>query len=835
VSDSDHDRLYFEFTERLLETGDREIPGSWPDDVRERCRFFLQVMDLGSEAAASPDIPIEETENEGIPEPGADILEAGPPAPRPLSDGRYTIEGEIARGGMGRILLTHDRNLRRRIAMKVMLDPEGGARSRFLAEAQATAQLEHPNICPVYDLGVDPEGRAFFTMKLVHGRTLKEIIGAGDHSLTRMVQILQGVAMGVDFAHSRGVVHRDLKPSNVMIGDYGEVLVMDWGLAKIARRSEGGGGDAPEAISTARKDLGAITLDGAIQGSIPYMAPEQARGEAAAVDEATDVFGLGAILYEVLCGAPPHPEEDSRMALARARRGDVVPPRARAPGRDIPSALEDLCLRALSPAKEDRPSAREIHDALQRYIEGIHDAERRAADARRLAEAAAARVAEHRSARGEAAAIEARRRDLLAAVHDHDSEEEKAGLWRIEEELEEARGRAEAAFRDAASTYQAVLNVDPGHRPARSALADLYLEKMDEAEARGDREAAGLYAGLVAHYHDGRHGARLRGDGELTLDSRPSGAEAILFRYRERGRRLVEEGGQVLGKTPLRRELPMGSYLLVLRSPGLREVRYPLLVERCGRHEAVVTLHPEASIPPGFIFVPGGPAIVGGDSESFRPLPRGRPGIPDLFVGEYPVTFGEYCAFLNDPETVQEGFEDLLPLGDRDRYTVVASGGTQVPRLDPACPVLGIPVSAAMRYCRWLGRRIGRPVRLLTEIEWEKCARGADGRIFPWGNRFDWSFTKGGRSRKGQPSPEPVGRFSADHSPYGIRDLAGCVREFTADLFAENHRACRGGSWFNGFEITFRADMRTYCREGNRVSDIGFRVAFGGGAEGGLS
>jgi formylglycine-generating enzyme required for sulfatase activity len=161
--------------------------------------------------------------------------------------------------------------------------------------------------------------------------------------------------------------------------------------------------------------------------------------------------------------------------------------------------------------------------------------------------------------------------------------------------------------------------------------------------------------------------------------------------------------------------------------------------------------------------------------------------------------------------------------------------GELVPGTDPAWPVFAIPAAAALAYCRWFGRKIGRAVRLLTEIEWEKCARGADGRLYPWGNRFDWSFTKGGRSREGEPYPEPVGRFPADRSPYGIRDLAGCVRELTDGWFAEGHRACRGGSWFNGFEIVFRADFRTPCREGNRVTDVGFRVAFGGapGAGGG--
>jgi len=823
---------YLAFADRFLQSGQREIPESWPESVRERCRFFLEVMDLGSPAPES--LPEVFGPERGILTPGDEPLPVGSewsgkePERPPQGEGqRYVVEREIARGGMGRILLAQDRNLRRLIAMKVMLDPERGAASRFLAEAQATAQLEHPNICPVYDVGIDPAGRAFFTMKLVRGRTLKEIMSAGDLSLTRLIQILQQVAMGVDFAHSRGVVHRDLKPSNVMIGDYGEVLVMDWGLAKISSGDSRGDGGASDAISTARSDQGAVTFDGAVQGSVAYMAPEQARGAAKMIDERTDVFGLGAILYHILCGSPPYPEDNPPLALERARRAEIVPPRASAPHRDIPSALEQVCLKALSARKEERhQNAREFHDELQRYIEGIHDAERRAADARRLREVAARHLAEYQSVLEEARTLAEKRTALLKEIHDCDSEEDKQRLWSLEEELEECSQRAEGEFRETTTTYQAVLNIDPGDRPSRSALADLYLKRLEETEGRGESEAAAVYAGLVAHFQSEAHAARLRGDGMLELDSRPSGAEVYLHRFRQRGRRLVEEGGELVGRTPIERPLPMGSYLLVLKLRGYRETRYPVLIERCGAHQSVVHLYEDSSIPPGFIHVPAGPAIVGGTSDVS--LPRQRSWIGDLFVGEFPVTFEAYCAFLNDPQR-GAAVDEFLPFFGREYYTVENAKGEHVPRLDPALPVFAIPAAAALEYCRWYGRKIGREgVRLLREIEWEKCARGADGRIFPWGNRFDWSFAKGGRSRKGEPYPEPVGRFARDSSPYGIRDLAGCVREFTGDWFAENYRACRGGSWFNGFENIFRADMRTYCREGNRVTDIGFRVAFDG-------
>src|SRR5262249_27838892 len=134
--------------------------------------------------------------------------------------------------------------------------------------------------------------------------------------------------------------------------------------------------------------------------------------------------------------------------------------------------------------------------------------------------------------------------------------------------------------------------------------------------------------------------------------------------------------------------------------------------------------------------------------------------------------------------------------------------------------------AAAISYAGWLGAKLGKPVRLLTEEEWERCARGADGRIYPWGNRFDWALCKGARSRPGEPFPDRVGAFPRDVSGFGIRDLAGTVREMCDGWAGEGYRPCRGGSWFNPFPFVFRADVRTMQREVNRSTDAGFRVCY---------
>ncbi len=846
-----HEDLFAEFKERYSETGDARVPDEWPVDVRRRCLFLVKMLGDDRGAAVAEQNRVERSVVDvlsragvqaGLSLPGPD---GAPPPAEQLSAGadRYVIEREIGRGGMGRVLLAYDREFRRRVAMKVLLAPAQGLgrTARFIEEAQATAQLEHPNIEPVHDLGLDPAGSPYFTMKWIRGRNLEEILLAqkSELSMIRLVQILQQVAMGIDFAHSRGVVHRDLKPQNVMVGDYGEVLIVDWGLAKVLGRDTEAS-SLEDAVSTARAESGADTLEGTVQGSIFYMAPEQARGEVSSIDARTDVFGLGAILYRILAGSPVHLAPSVGAALAQARRCEVVPPSSRPTGGEIPPELETICLKALAKRREDRfPTAREFHDALQGYVEGIHDAERRAAEALRLNEEAGKLHQVFRAAEAAAEDLRTKERDLRDSIRDYDPEEKKAPLWALLEEASAAGEEAERRFRETTSAYHAVLSIDPGNRAARAALAEIFLDRLVASEARGERDAARLYEGLAAQYQDGQHDVVLAGEGEVRLESDPPGAAVFLSRYEEKGLLLVESAAEPLGTTPLERKLPKGSYLAVLKKPGFVDVRYPFLLERLVSHRGLVKLHPEGSIPDGFIQIPAGESIVGGDRQQLAALPRSREFIPEFFVGRFPVKLGEYCAFLNerfagvpaerDPMEVEESLRNLVPFYGRERYVVRGEEGAFGPlsRLGPRVPVMAIPRSAMHEYAGWLGRQIDEQVRLPSEIEWERCARGADARVYPWGNGFDWGFCKGGRSRKGEPLPEPVGKFSHDLSCFGVHDLAGSVREICDGRYEEKYVPCRGGAWpviSSGF--MFRADTRTLLLDGSRATDIGFRVAY---------
>jgi serine/threonine protein kinase len=253
-----------------------------------------------------------------------------------VSPAHYRVEGEFARGGMGRILLALDRRLGRRIALKELHAEAGpGAPRRFVREALVTARLQHPAIVPVYEAGRWPDGRPFYAMKLVEGRSLDALLRDAASLASRLALLphLIAVAEAVAYAHGQRVVHRDLKPANVLVGGFGETVVVDWGLA----RELGAGGTVEREVDGA---AGAVavgpgqTVTGTVLGTPHYMPPEQARG--LPVDERADVYALGAMLYFLLTGAPPHAGKSAGEALAAAADGSVEPAERR--GRAAASA-----------------------------------------------------------------------------------------------------------------------------------------------------------------------------------------------------------------------------------------------------------------------------------------------------------------------------------------------------------------------------------------------------------------------------------------------------------------------------------------------------------------
>jgi eukaryotic-like serine/threonine-protein kinase len=387
---------------------------------------------------------------------------------------RYELGELLGSGGMGDVRSGFDRRIGREVAVKWMRSEHAeraDLRARFDREARIQGRLEHPSVVPVYDLGERSDGGVYFTMKCVRGFTLEQVISslrAGDpeleasYSRRRLLSAFSNVCLAIAFAHSRGVVHRDLKPSNVILGDFGEVNVLDWGVAKLVAPDEAeaapiGRRTLPPRAAGALADLTPpestrapeITARGAILGTPGYMAPEQARGLADAIDGRTDVYAMGCMLFELLSLQPLHPREPMHDAIASTLRGPDARPSTRAPERGIPPELDAICVRASALEPGERfATAREMHEAIERYLDGDRDIALR----RQLAEGhvAAARAALSRGER-----------------------EPRGGL----------AGRA-----DALRELNAALALDPTHTPALSTLARLLTDTPERLPPQAEGE-----------------------------------------------------------------------------------------------------------------------------------------------------------------------------------------------------------------------------------------------------------------------------------------------------------------------------------------------------------
>ncbi len=758
---------------------------------------------------------------------------AGSPDPDspPRDVRRYVLGERLGMGGMGEVVRAHDSELDRVVAMKRMRASQGSssARRRFFEEARTAAGLEHPNIVPVYDVGSDGDGCPYFTMKWIRGRTLAEILRGvaerkrrvlGDYPLSRRVQILQSVCMAIDFAHERGVIHRDLKPANILIGAFGEVHVVDWGLARSGEPENG----------SSRPDQ---TL--AVHGTPSYMAPEQARGDA--VDRRTDIYGLGAVLYEILTLRAPHAGRSAPEIVEAVRRGPPPSPIEIEP--ETPPALDDLCRRAMSRDPADRPgSAREIHDELVQYLEGSRERARRRAAADRALVAGlrslkerrgltrrlktASRVADREARRFEPHAPIASKRPLLDLIRERDA----------------IADAADVALGSALEELTLALRFDPEHSRARRTLGELHAEMLLEAEEAGNARDVILHQRMIEAINDGSFDRFLAGDGSLSLETDPPGASVRAQRYVDEGVLMRVGQSRSLGSTPVRDvPLAMGSYLLTIRKSGFAPVRFPVLIRRNETRSLRFPLLKPRQIGAGFVYVPAGPFIMGGDPRTLGAGERREVDVPGFLMARFPVTFAEYMRELNAAP------RGASLAGPRNRFDPAGSAGRELLRragtrwviarddagqrmVQPRWPVFGVSWEDATQYCRLRSEREGMPCRLPREVEWEKAARGADGRLFPWGNRFDASLCKMAESRPAQAQPEPVGSFPSDRSPHGVRDVAGGVQEWVADWLNRRNRfrVVRGGGYSNR-ESTTHCAYRSGANLKGAYPFIGFRVA----------
>ena len=765
---------------------------------------------------------------------------------------RYNMLGLIGKGGMGEVYRVFDRHLKRPLALKVIQssvleNPDLVA--RFREEAQTTAQLQHPGIVPIHDMGTLPDGRLWFTMKEVAGKTLAAVI-AEAHStarnaapvttvswtLRRLVEVLQQVCLAVGYAHSRGVVHRDLKPSNIMVGDHGEVLVLDWGLVKVLGRLERAPdrwSDAP--VQTDRSHAGAHqTQVGMVAGTPAYMPPEQALGQVDQIDARSDVYALGAMLYKVLSGRSPYTGGDATEVLKQVRSGPpeslrtvvdrtVAPtvwvPRtahARAPmGPALPPSLVSACERAMARKPEDRfDSAVELAAELQSWLDGS----KRREEGRAVVARAAGKAPEVVALRQRAAALRAEAAALLSGVEPWRPESAKLPGWRKEDEAAALEKRFELLNIEAEQLLQGSLTHAPDLPEAHAALAARYRAEHSAGEqARQDTTRVET---LLRHHvaalpedHPERtaHLTWLKGDGALTLVTDPPGAEVLLHRYVLHNRRLVARFERSLGQTPLQDvPLPMGSYLCILRHPERIPVRYPVRIGRgehwhgvppSGQQPLAVPLPRVGTLRPDDCYIPPGWFQCGGDASQERSLPARRVWVDGQVFRRFPVTNRSYIEFLD--ALVAEGrTEEALHYAAREKAGTMGEQGALIygfdgrhfslrcdadgDRWQPDWPVCMVDWHAAQAFAAWESSRTGHAWGLPGELAWEKAARGVDARFYPWGDGFDPSWTSMRLSHRHRMAPTPVGAFAVDESPYGVRDLAGGMQDWCEDVYAED-------------------------------------------------
>ncbi len=759
---------------------------------------------------------------------------------------RYLDLGLIGMGGMGEVRRVRDVVLNRFLAMKI-LRPEycdkKGAVVRFVAEAQATAQLQHPGVVPVHDIGTLPDGRWFFTMTELSGSTLEDVIltylaGEGRYTLRGLVELVARVCDGVAYAHAHGAIHRDLKPANVLVGRFGEVVVLDWGLVKATGTHET---SAPLVT-----DLGSLkTKLGAVVGTPAYMPPEQARGAHDEVGPWTDVYALGAVLYEILTARRPYegrPEE----VLEAIRRGppDPLP-------SSVPAGLADVCNRAIQRESSDRfPDAAALGDALRGWLDGAEREER----AMKLVDKADRLQPEVELALQESARLAREAAELLDGVDTWAPVEDKAKGWELEDRSAAERLRADLVGVERLQILRSALNEMPGLNAIHERLAYVYHFCHQRAEQLGDVRETAQYAKLLQDHDRGTYASYLDGEGSISLKTRPAGASVKLFRMETQQRRLVPVFERDLPNTPFDRErLGAGSWLLELSAPGRATVRFPVFV---GRREHVHSIEPGARAP-SFIPLPWSDEIGPDDCyvpagwTQLGPRPTERVWVDGFVMRRLPVTNAEYLEFLDD--LVRQGRESAAlrfqprtaggPCYERnDEGLFRPPSAVESDAFEPDRPVINVDHACAVAFAHWLANRTGFAWRLPWEDEWEKAARGVDGRSFVMGEHLDptWADVRGAVPR---PAFKPADAYPDDVSLYGVQSMTGGVGEWCADswrptLRIEDGRVIRRAVgpeenayavWRGGFRNIPHDQARAFVRQNSRVtrrmSQIGFRLA----------
>ena len=808
----------------------------------------------------------------------------------------------IGIGGVGAVFAAHEPGLNRDVALKLLRPQYRNKTERieaFIREARATAQIDHPNIVPVHRMGVFDDVGVYFSMKRVEGETLRMILAKlsedrsgyrRKYSLRRLIEIFIGACNGVAFAHRHGILHCDLKPGNLMVGDYGEVLVMDWGMARYhCERDQGRSGTKldlelngdlkPDEAPSAAAGPVEPPKEGHVVGGTPaFMAPELLTGEVPEATEQSDVYGLGAILYSILTwrNAPfdvklPPDQLCREVALGRF----PAPRKAAPPEQPLPLELEAICLKAMARDRSRRyRSVAELLEDVRNYLDGYPVAAYSPTPIYRLSKlirrhplvpsvlmaailtwfgfyafqlisnlsqsTSLINLAEFNYAQAREYNLLAQRttrqirqnQRLPQNRHNRTLERE---LLRQLAEMENGYNSALEFISRAPELGMRAQQVQRMTRDIFRSTLELYLHGRDYfALRRVLRQFRGRWRplfdealaddpkleALVAAI-DSREGvldiSGLSGSGWLMTIRDANGAVVPLP-----DGKMAE--GVALNGEGTRFRLPEGLYTLEFRRrDGSAQFSCPVMVPLAAENLLSFDF-PERSYPGEWCYVPGGEFHSGRSGERSG---IGTSMLPSFLIGKYEVTFRDYLKFwksLPDPALRRryQGWYAFEP-GSGGTARIWNDDGELTAPFRPELPMVGITGEAAAAYCDWLGRKIGAKVRLPTVFEWEKAARGVDGRAYVWGDtyRAGEALLHDHPAVSRYPAGAPPGSFPGDRSGYGAFDMTGNVREIVR-ISHEN-----GTSYFSAGGSGLTSPEQAQCPNiyyiNGSAGDLGFR------------